>query len=149
MIKFVRGKITAMLRYDFIRFCMVGGLGFLINILLLILFRRLFGFPIFVSQFLGAEVALFSNFVLHQQWTYKNNKNDKSLSSLLVQFHLTSWPAILGSSFMVSFGASTLHFNSFTALVVSSIVVLGWNYFWSKFVIWKNITNKEVMELSK
>lgn len=146
---FTLGKIEYLLKLDFIRYCIVGGLGFIINISLLTLFRKGLGLPLFFSQLMGAEIALFSNFMLHQHWTYKKNKVEKSLRTLLVQFHLTSWPAIIGSSIMVTIGVSTLHFNSEVALVISSLIVLGWNYFWSKYVVWKNINNEDIMDIAK
>ena len=90
----------------------VGGTRFVINLILLTIFHRVLEWPIFLSQALAAEIALFSNFMLHHHWTYKAHKVNKSMSNLIVQFHVTSWPAILGSSIMVSTAEKTLHLNN-------------------------------------
>ena len=127
-----------LLGVDFVRFCMVGGLGFLINLFLLTLLFRMLHLPIFVSQLMAGEVALFSNFMLHHNWTYKHRKTNKSIQSLLIQFHVTSWVAIVGSALLVSVGVHTFHMMYVVALVFSSAIALMWNFVWSKFVIWKH-----------
>ena len=149
MIAYTRTKIERLLKIEFIRFCIVGGLGFVINFILLISLSRGFGLPIFLAQAIGAEIALFSNFILHHNWTYKNKKVDKTISSLLIQFHATTWPAILGSALMVSGGVELLHLSKLIALIISSVIALMWNFVWSKFVIWRDITPKEIEELAK
>lgn len=127
-----------LLKIDFIRFCLVGAGGFLINFGLLTLFYRLFGWPIFLAQLLAGEIALFNNFVLHQRWTYKRHSVTKSIAHLLWQFHLTSWVAIIGSALMVSVGVKSFKLNYLVALIISSAIALSWNFVWTKFVIWKH-----------
>lgn len=148
MIVYVKGKLAHILKIDFVRFCIVGGTGFVINLAVLIALTRLFDVRIFWAQLIGAEVALFSNFILHHNWTYKDKKVKKSLKSLLIQFHATSWPAIIGSTVMVSLGVSLLHMNKVEALIISSAIALAWNFAWSKYVIWKNVTDKEIEEIA-
>ena len=146
MISYTRKQINRLLKLDFIRFCIVGGCGFILNLLMLTTLHRLLDLPVFISQLIAAEFALFANFLLHHNWTYKDNKVQKSISTLIIQFHATSWPAIIGSAIMVSIAEQSLHLNSFFALSLSSIIVLGWNYGWSKFVVWRGVTDKEVEE---
>lgn len=104
--------------------------------------------PVFLAQLISAEVALFSNFILHHHWTYKHNKIHKSVSTLLVQFHMSSWPAILGSAVMVSAGERLLHLSNLVALAFSSVVALAWNFAWSKFVIWRDVKGSEIEEIA-
>lgn len=146
MIAYTRSQLNRLLKIDFIRFCIVGGTGFVINLVILLALRKFFGAPVFVAQFFGAEIALFSNFMLHHHWTYKDNHVEKSVPTLILQFHASSWPAILGSTVMVSVGVKVLHFNELLALVVSSIIALGWNFAWSKYVIWRDLPSKSVPE---
>lgn len=141
-----RGLIR-LLELDFVRFCIVGGTGFVINFVLLIGLTKFAKFPVFIAQFIGAEVALFSNFVLHHNWTYKKNKVKKTIGTLLVQFHATTWPAIIGSTLMVAGGVKYLRLSKLFALIISSAVALVWNFVWSKFVIWRGITEKEIEEV--
>lgn len=98
VIVYTREQIKRLLKIDFVRFCIVGGTGFVINLIILTALHRWVSMPIFFAQLIAAEIALFSNFILHHNWTYKNNKVKKSIPTLLLQFHVTSWPAILGSA---------------------------------------------------
>lgn len=136
-----------LLKIDFVRFCIVGGTGFVINFILLTVLHRGLHVPVYIAQFFGAEVALFSNFMLHHHWTYKHNKVEKTKTNLLVQFHATTWPAIVGSVLMVTAGVKFLHLSSFMALVVSSAIALMWNFGWSKFVVWRDVTDKQIKEI--
>jgi dolichol-phosphate mannosyltransferase len=146
MIVYTRERLQRLIKIDFIRFCIVGGTGFVINFILLALLPKLFGFPVPLAQFIGAEIALFSNFIMHNRWTYKSKNVKKSVGSLLIQFHATSWPAILGSTAMVSLGVDVFHLSKLIALAISSVIALLWNFVWTKYVIWKDVTPKEVKE---
>jgi dolichol-phosphate mannosyltransferase len=146
MVAYTRTKLVRLLKVDFVRFCIVGGTGFVINFILLTFLNKVVGMHIFLAQFIGAEVALFSNFMLHHHWTYKHHKVEKEKHQLLVQFHLTSWPAIVGSASMVTICEHILHFSNFTALATSSAIALLWNFLWSKYVIWRKVTTREIQE---
>ena len=136
--------IQKFLKVDFVRFCLVGGTGFVINFVLLTLLYKILGLPLFLSQLIAGEVALFSNFLLHHNWTYKHKKTKKSITNLIVQFHVTSWMAIVGSAFLVSAGVHLLHLNYVIALILSSAIALLWNFGWSKFYIWRHHEHPEI-----
>lgn len=146
MVAYTRAQLERLLRLDFVRFCIVGGTGFLINFAILVLLHKVLHIPVFIAQLIGAEIALFSNFILHHHWTYKAKKVQKTISTLLIQFHATTWPAILGSAFMVTAGEKILNFNNFLALSVSSFVALMWNFAWSKYVIWRGDSAEQTLK---
>lgn len=129
--------MNQLLKIDFVRFCLVGALGFVINYILLTLLYKILHSPLFLAQLVAAEVALFSNFIFHHHWTYKASKVRKTITTLIVQFHLTSWVAIVGSALIVSFCVRELGLNYGIALILSSAIALAWNFAWSKFVIWR------------
>src|SRR3990167_7331510 len=98
MFVYIGGKIKNLHKIDFVRFCIVGTLGFIINFGLLTLLFKVLNLHIFIAQLISSEIALFNNFVLHHNWTYKGNMTNKSIKTLLVQFHASSWTAIIGSA---------------------------------------------------
>jgi len=149
MITYTRIQIERLLKIEFIRFCIVGGSGFVINLALFSLLHKVFGVEVFIAEFISAEVSLFSNFMLHHNWTYKSHKVVKSKKNLLIQFHATSWPAIIGLTLMVGASEKLLHLDSIVSLALSSVIVLAWNFVWSKFIIWKDVSVKEVEEVIK
>jgi dolichol-phosphate mannosyltransferase len=149
MVAYTRGRVSHLLKVDFIRFCIVGGTGFIINFIILTALTRWLNAPIYVAQFIGAEIALFSNFMLHHHWTYKGHGVEKSILTLIVQFHATSWPAIVGSTLMVTAFERLLHFDNLLALAVSSVIALLWNFGWTRYVIWRRVTSAEIERIAK
>jgi putative flippase GtrA len=148
VIAYTRDRIITLLKIDFVRFSIVGGTGFVINFIILLILNKFLGIHIFIAQFIGAEIALFSNFILHDNWTYRHRKVKKTKKRLIIQFHVTTWPAILGSAVMVAVFEKIFKLDNFVSLAISSIVSLGWNFFWSKYVVWRNVTDKEVTSAS-
>ncbi len=149
VIVYTKEQIKRLLKIDFVRFCIVGGTGFVINLIILTILHQALSMPIFFAQLIAAEIALFSNFILHHNWTYKNNKVKKTITTLLIQFHVTSWPAILGSAVMVSLCEKVLGFNELYSLITSSLIALLWNFGWSKYVVWRKVTEKDIQEIVK
>ena len=148
MIAYTKEKLFRLLRIDFIRFCIVGGLGFVINLVLLVTLHSALNVYVLFAQLLAAEIALLSNFMLHHHWTYKSHKVVKSLPVLLMQFHASSCPAIVGSALLVTLGEELLNLGNFMALALSSAIVLGWNFTWSKYVIWRDMTQKTIEKIA-
>jgi len=144
MVAYTRAKVAHLLRLDFVRFCIVGGGGFVVNFVLLTLLHKGLQLAVFPAQLISAEIALFGNFMLHHHWTYKSHRVNKSISSLLIQFHATTWPAIIGSALMVSSGEKFLHLGNLAALAASSVIALLWNFIWSKFVIWRDVRPPDI-----
>lgn len=148
MVAHTRESFTRIIKVDFIRFCIVGGIGFAINLVLLILLNNILGIEIFIAQLISAEIALFSNFILHNHWTYKNKNVKKTTKTLFIQFHASSWPAILGSTLLVTSAHKFLHLDNLEALILTAIVTLFWNFAWSKFVIWKGVTDEDIERIA-
>jgi putative flippase GtrA len=148
MIKYTRERLLKLTEIEFIRFCIVGGTGFVINFVLLNLFHHVLKLPIYLAQLFGSEIALFSNFILHHNWTYRHHRVQKSARSLILQFHATSWPAIIGSTLMVTLLVRVGHQKNLEALVIASIVALAWNFVWSKFVVWRDVESDNLEEIA-
>lgn len=140
--------VRRLLRIDFVRFCVVGASGFVINATLLFFLTESVGLRAGVAQLIAAEVALFSNFIFHHTWTYKRNNVQKTIPQLIVQFHATSWAAVLGSALIVDVTTHQFGLSNFVALVISSLTVLFWNFGWSRYVIWRKQLPKEEAEES-
>lgn len=71
------------------------------------------------------------------------------MPKLIIQFHATTWPAIIGSALMVTAGEKILKLDSLTALALSSIIALLWNFTWSKYVVWRKVTRAEVEKIAE
>lgn len=135
--------VKKLLGMDFVRFCIVGAGGFAINFALLTLCYKVLHWPLFLAQLLSGEMALFHNFILHHNWTYKDRRTLKTLKILLIQFHATSWFAIVLASVIVTLGVSVLRLHYVVALMIASSLGLLWNFLWSKYIIWSNSVDSQ------
>lgn len=137
-------KLSLLIRLDrsaqFIKFCVVGTIGFIVNALGLELFYRLGLRPNWAAA-LGAELAIISNFTLNNLWTFVGYKI-KEWGKILVkffQFNLTSFGAVVIQFIVVGLG--TLFFGDQTRQIFLIISVLffivPYNYFMYTRVIWR------------
>ena len=137
--------VMQILQIDFVRFCLVGVLGFLINLVLLKLTHDVWGWPIFIAQLVSSEIALFHNFLWHHKWTYRQHNVKKSAIKLILEFHATSWVAILGTSLLMSVMVDNFHLHYIYALVIASAIALLWNFAWTKFYVWRHVGQSDKM----
>lgn len=156
-------RIRASIR--FIRFGIVGFIGFVVNALGIEFFRSLPGIEVLANNFknfnhmpvLGllslpsswagagaAELAIISNYLLNNIWTFK----DKKISGLgnflfkFFQFNLTSFGAVLIQ--FVALGSAALLWGD-TVLVRQTVfflalifLIIPYNYLMYTVVIWKS-----------
>lgn len=124
----------------FLKFCVVGTIGFIINALGLELFYRA-GFRPGPAAAGGGEIAIISNFILNNVWTF-SAKKITSLSQLFLkflQFNLTSIGAVLIQGVVVGLGTSVLGDETRFLFMAASIIFLVVPYNWLIYsrIIWK------------
>jgi putative flippase GtrA len=133
--------ITTMLKVDFIRFALVGCVGFAVTSSMLILTNSKMGIPIFLATLVSSEVGLLATFVFHNSWTYKHlNHQDQKISKKLMRFHTSPWSGVAIISVIVTFCVSAMSMNVFIANVIASGVAMFWNFFWTRYYIFKGKT---------
>lgn len=123
------------------KFLVVGGIGFIINALLLVLFREKGNLAPSVANLIGAAAAIFSNFNLNNVWTFKEEK----ISSLsmylgkLIQFYLTSALGVIiiqtGTIELLTRLFGTKFY--FLFFLIGTGLLLIYNYSVYSKVIWK------------
>ena len=128
------------LNSSFIRFCLVGTIGFIINILGLEFFYRL-GIRPGSAAALGAELAIISNFLFNNFWTFshKKIKKEESLFKKFLQFNTVSLGAVIIQWMVVSLGTSVFGDQTRFVFLLFSVVVfiIPYSYFMYNRFIWK------------
>lgn len=137
-------KYIAIARYrelingSFFKFGIVGTIGFIINTAILELFVSRKMHPALGSA-VGAEVAIISNFILNNAWTFGDRRvSGKAMVPKFLQFNLTSLGALVIQT--VSVWAGTALFGTsayFSSYIVGVAIGLVWNYTMYSKVIWK------------
>lgn len=124
----------------FIRFGIVGFMGYVVNAVFLALFTK-WQFPSALAWGLSTEFAIINNFIFNNAWTFKSEKitGISAIIKKFLQFNFTSMGALLiqtvfGSISDAVFGAQ----NRQLALpFIILFLVLPYNYFMYNRVIWK------------
>lgn len=129
-----------------LRFLIVGGIGFVVQFITFRLFRS-FDFRPSLATALSAEIAIFSNFIWSNLWTFAERKITAvaQLISKFLQFNLTSLGSILIQAGISEagtrlFGIQPLAFGVNTDdiyLMVGILIGMIWNYTMYSRVIWR------------
>ena len=75
---------------DFLKYCLVGLSGVIVNLGVYYYLTRFISFPVTLSSPVAIEVSIISNFFLNNFWTFKTRPIRKSLQTRLLNFHLVA-----------------------------------------------------------
>lgn len=125
-----------------IKFGIVGFTGFLVNYLGLEFLKRS-GMSVYFATLLATEMAIISNFIFNNLWTFKDKVITK-ISDVVVQFikfNLSSLVAVIVQPLIVSFAVNLFGDNPkihLAALLFALLVVIiPYNYIVYNLFIWK------------
>lgn len=134
-------RILAMLTGSFGKFLVVGGIGFLINAVLLVFFREALGWNPSLANLAGAAAAIFSNYNFNNLWTFKEEKitTITKYLSKMAQFYATSaFGVIVIQTGTIAVGVRLIgETYYFLYFIIGTGLLLIWNYIMYSKVIWK------------
>lgn len=130
--------IARSLHIRFVAFSLVGMLGLLVHYFVLVLVHKVLGIGFIVGQLMATWVAMTSNFVFNNQFTYK----DRNLSGIgflkgLLSFYLV---CALGAVINLAISGWLYNIRGEEWWIAAGIGVLagaGWNFFTVTMVTWK------------
>lgn len=123
---------------SFGKFLVVGTIGFIINTAVLELMVRS-GFHPAIGSGIGAELAIISNFILNNSWTFGSRKV-RGVRAVVkfFQFSMTSAGAVVIQMTTVWLGTSSLGVGVYRWFYILGVGIgLVWNYIMYSKVIWK------------
>lgn len=143
-------RLKTILKNRIFKFAVVGGIGALVQLLTLQLWRQFFPFQL--AFFLGVECAVLSNFILNNIWTFSDRRLKAiQIPGKFLQFNLTSGGSILiqqvvaflGERFIGLFPLFTLPIvaigvdTGMMFAVAGILIGMFWNFFAYNRFIWK------------
>ena len=78
---------------EFIKFCIVGVSGVLVNMGLLIILTRPFEIALEYASPIAIEISIISNFVLNNVWTFRARSIKSTLRKRFIRFHIVAFSA--------------------------------------------------------
>ncbi|MBI1863115.1 glycosyltransferase [Candidatus Microgenomates bacterium] len=126
---------------SFVKYIMVGGVGFILDFGILYLLYRLAGWPIWLSQLCSAECAILSNFTLNNFWAFSHKReagihnffknlgkfHGVSMGSLIIQTaSITAYEHFWGDTYVFLFKMGVIF-----------LIIIPYSYVLYNRVIWK------------
>lgn len=124
------------IRYEKVRFLIVGSVGFVVNYVALAVLYDLLNMPIIVAQIIGAESAVLTSFAGNYLWTFSGHQNNPMWKKM-IRFHISALTglAINSTTVVLLVQFTGLHYG--LALVIGSVTGLVWNYSLYKRFVFK------------
>ena len=113
----------------FIRFCIVGFTGILVNQGLLWLLTEVLGLYYLYSSLVSIEASILSNFVFNDLWTFRDKR--AASSPLVIRLLKYNLLCAVGSSFnylILWFFTDILHFYYLVSNLFGIAAAVAWNY---------------------
>lgn len=140
-----KARILEVARGSFGKFLVVGGTGFIINLIIYTLLAHFTPIKLAFANQIAAQFAIFSNFNLNNLWTFKQRRA-RSLGSYLLkmgQFFLTSNVGV------IIFQGGVIHIGEelygrkfplpFIYFVIGTSFLLVYNFSIYRFFIWRKM----------
>lgn len=128
------------------KFLVVGGLGFILQAVILRVMVEVFKFDPTISNLMGAVVAIFSNYNLNNLWTFKTEKIHGIVQYLwkMTNFYATSAIGVIVIQTGIIFLGDTLFGKQFYFLyfIFGTGVLLIYNFTVYRLIIWRKKPSK-------
>lgn len=134
--KLLSGKILA-----FLKFGITGVSGLIIDFSLTWLFKDEFHFNKFVANAIGFSAAVISNYIIHRNWTFKDNKS--KAGPQFTAFVTVSVIGLLLNSGIILLLDNWLSVNFYISKAVAIFIVFFWNFSVNYFFIFKSSKEQE------
>ena len=143
-----RIRIHLLKTSPFVRFCIVGASGTLIDTAMLFLLSdpRTLGWGLLKSKIIAAELALTNNFIWNDLWTFGKFSSHQSgfrqRARRFLKFNLLCSVGILLNLIILDTGVKVFHINRYIANLSAILLVTFWNYNTNRKLSWRT-TAKE------
>ncbi|MGE5041833.1 MAG: glycosyltransferase [Candidatus Levyibacteriota bacterium] len=151
----ISARIKELIFGKFGKFLVVGGIGFVINFVILKVLSDTYHFDHSIANLVGAAVAIFSNYNFNNIWTFKENKVHGVTQYFIkmAQFYLTSVFGVIfiqtGTIFLGDrfIGEGVLRVilpvkYYYIYFVIGTGLLLIWNFVMYSMFIWKKHPKK-------
>ncbi len=131
--KCIGDKIYLLLNAAFIRYIIVGGIGYLIELTILFLLTENLNMWYIYSNIISNFIALVFSYVINNYWTFKIKKFVIKKVLILLGVHICN---VIVCSAILYFLASICDMFYLLSKIFTTLLSCVWNYFISKYVVY-------------
>jgi dolichol-phosphate mannosyltransferase len=138
----LRLRIATLHKSRFLRFCVVGASGVIVDMSLLYLLSdpSTLGLGLTRSKIMAAEAAILSNFLLNDAWTFRDlaSKATGAGSKLrrFIGFNAICALGVAINVLILNLLFNYLHMDRYIANAIAILIVTGWNYLLNRHLNW-------------
>ena len=144
LIYLVRSRIKETLTPRFVKFLIVGTIGFIINTVVLEILVKA-GIRPSIAGGTGAELAIISNFILNNLWTFKEYKitSIKQIPKKFIIFNATAFGSVVIQTVTIEIGTRIFGMQIYRVFYVLGVGIgLIWNYIMYNRIVWQTHKKK-------
>ena len=139
----------------FVKFAIVGGVGLIIDVVLLNIFERSLGMPVPLSVALAFIIAATHNFIGNRLWVYPESRKQKKRWQMPVFLAVNAMGLLISELIFLFFQAPITELMRLVPLaafqdhyrgiglnatkMVAAIVVMLWNFFVNRLVTFRDV----------
>jgi dolichol-phosphate mannosyltransferase len=138
----VRLRISRLPIKRFLRFCLVGCSGVVVDMGLLFVLSdpSMLGWGLTRSKLLGSEIAILNNFLWNDVWTFGDVARQQSGGRLRLRrfgkFQLICLAGLAINTLLLNFQFNVLGLNRYVANGIAIVLVTGWNFWLNWKLSW-------------
>ena len=125
---------------QFVKFCIVGGSGVVVDMGMLHLLARQMQWNLSLSKFCSAETAMLTNFVLNEIWTFRgfatNLRRRSGVLLRMVKFQTICGVGIGFAVALLNLFYSRLGLNLYASNLLAIVLVTLWNFWMNALFNW-------------
>jgi len=123
-----------------IKFALIGTIGFLVDAIILLLCFYLLTFSIEFSRLISFLFAVFVTWILNRKFTFSSYKNRTKKKEYSLYFFMQALGVLINYSIFLFLIYINEFFKEYIIipLAIASLIVMFFNYFISKKVVFKN-----------
>lgn len=118
---------------QFIKFCTVGLINTLIDIVAYYIFTRVFGIFYLIANILAFLASSTNSYFLNRFFTFQSNHHSKKIEYTKFMSVLVS--GLILAEIILFTAVNIFHFNDLIGKGIAIAIVLFWNFFGSKILV--------------
>lgn len=118
-----------------IKFGLVGGIAFLIDYSLLVLFTEIFHVHYFLSSILSFSVSVIFNYIASVLWVFEVDNEKKNGKTTLIVFILLSLIGLGINQVVMWFGVEQLNISYLIIKFAATFIVMIYNFITRKLIL--------------
>ena len=138
------GKIRFRKSSEFIKFCVTGTSGVMVNMAGYTLLTRFLGIPIEIASPIAIETSILSNFFLNNVWTFRNRETAGYCLTKLLRFHTVAALAGVTNYSLLLLLVKILGWWDIAANLIGIMIGTAINYSMNSLWTWKELASGSV-----